>query len=74
MQDRAPNQAEWSNPANWSGWIYFSKKDSRLWVPKRIPALGWTINLGHRHGPHWLMGTFGGIILLIIAIYVALTI
>jgi uncharacterized membrane protein len=27
--------------------LYFSKRDSRLWVPKRLPYLGWTINLGH---------------------------
>jgi len=37
------NQAEWENPDNWST-IYFSKKDSGTWVPKRNPKHGWTIN------------------------------
>ena len=30
------NQSEWENPENWTT-IYFSKKDSRSWVPKKIP-------------------------------------
>lgn len=48
------NEEEWSNPANWTGpsWlsVYFSKRDSRVWVPKQIPALGWTVNLGNGRG------------------------
>jgi len=31
------NQTEWENPDNWTT-IYFSKKDSRPWVPKKIPG------------------------------------
>lgn len=34
------NRAEWSNPDNWSVGFYFSKKDSRTWVPKSIPWMG----------------------------------
>lgn len=45
------NKDEWKNPANWSGpkWLalYFSKKDTRLWVPKKNPMMGWTLNFGH---------------------------
>jgi uncharacterized membrane protein len=48
------NRAEWSNPDNWGGprWIsvYFSKKDSRTWVPKQIPWMGWTLNLAKTAG------------------------
>jgi len=48
------NNEEWSNPENWGGpdWmaVYFSKKDSRTWVPKKIPAMGWTINLAQASG------------------------
>ena len=33
------NQAEWANPDNWTT-IYFSKKDSRTWVPKQNPRHG----------------------------------
>ncbi len=53
------DQAEWENPANWSDTVvgvYFSKRDSRVWVPKRIPTWGWTINLGHPAGAWWLVG------------------
>jgi len=51
------NKSEWENKNNWSGGIfglYFSKKDTRIWVPKSIPALGWTVNVGHPAGAKWL--------------------
>ncbi len=49
------NKAEWENPDNWtlgSKWlcVYFSHKDSRTWVPKRIPWMGSTLNLGKPAG------------------------
>jgi len=51
------NQREWDDEQNWTGpdWlaIYFSKRDSRSWVPKKIPALGWTVNLGQFGGWLW---------------------
>ena len=54
------NESEWSNPQNWSGakWaqLYFSRKDSRLWVPKRNRSMGWTINLGNPSGAVCLAG------------------
>jgi uncharacterized membrane protein len=54
MDQRALNSVEWENPSNWTGpkWLslYSSKEDTRLWVPKQIPALGWTINFGHPRG------------------------
>jgi uncharacterized membrane protein len=52
------DRAEWANPANWSDsaiGFYFSKKDSRILVPKRNPALGWTLNLAHGAGAAWLL-------------------
>lgn len=52
------NRSEWENPANWSDTlvgVYFSKKDSRVWVPKRAPGIGWTINMGHPAGAWWLV-------------------
>ena len=52
------DRAEWENPANWSDSVvgmYFGKKDSRVWVPKRVPTWGWTINLGHPAGAWWLV-------------------
>ncbi len=47
------NQAEWGNSENWST-IYFSKKDSRAWVPKRNPGNGVTVNFGSRIGSRWI--------------------
>ena len=35
--------------------LYRDPNDPRLVVPKRIPAMGWTINLGHRFGPATLL-------------------
>ncbi|MCP4650776.1 MAG: hypothetical protein GY853_11965 [PVC group bacterium] len=65
------NKAEWENPANWTKGsklmcIYFSQKDSRTWVPKRMPWMGSTINLGKPAGVAWLMGFLVGIPALII--------
>lgn len=74
MDQNRINQAEWENPANWSGprWaaVYFSKRDTRTVVPKRIPRMGWTMNLGHSAGVFWLMGALVGIPLLVILILV----
>lgn len=54
VDQKTINQAEWSNPDNWGGprWIsvYFSKKDSRTWVPKQIPWMGVTLNLAKTSG------------------------
>lgn len=51
------NEAEWRNPENWNLAFYFSKKDSRVIVPKRIRAMGWTVNLGKRAGAAILIAT-----------------
>lgn len=51
------NQTEWENPDNWST-IYFSKKDSRIWVPKRSTKSGFTINFGSRAGSRWIYYLF----------------
>jgi len=29
------------------GIFYYDRDDQRLWVPKRIAALGWTVNFAH---------------------------
>ena len=52
---RQTNEAEWNNPKNWSFGFYFSKRDSRVIVPKRIRWLGWTINLGRWQGAALLL-------------------
>ena len=72
MDQREVDEAEWTNPDNWRGpkWaaVYFSKRDSRVWVPKRIPALGWTVNFGRRGGVAWMHILTLGIPLIVLAI------
>ena len=78
MTEDEINRQEWQNSDNWSGpkWlsVYFSKKDSRTWVPKQIPSMGWTINLGKSAGVWWLFGVLiGGPLLIIIITVIAIT-
>ncbi len=72
MDQRQIDQAEWANPINWAGpkWlgIYSSKRDSRTWVPKQHPQLGWTVNTAKTAGVLWLAGILVGIPLLIIVL------
>lgn len=62
------NEQSWANDEHWSGHsaiaIYFSKVDSRIWVPKRIPKYGWTLNFGHPNSAYWLLGIMIGLVLL----------
>lgn len=54
------NQQEWERAENWSGWLglYRSGHDTRLWVPKRNPARGRTLNFAHRAAWWSLLGLF----------------
>ncbi len=61
MTQRDINVAEWNNKANWSLCFYFSKRDTRTWVPKSIPWMGWTLNIGTRAGAAWLLGIIIGL-------------
>lgn len=73
MDQNEINQAEWDNPTNWTDgpkWlcVYFSHKDSRTWVPKRIPWMGATVNLAKPGGVAWLIGFIIGIPLFIVVV------
>jgi uncharacterized membrane protein len=40
-------ESEWHRPENWyGGWfgVYFAPRDPCVWVPKRRPGRGWTLN------------------------------
>lgn len=63
------NQAEWANPDNWSFGLYSSKRDTRTWVPKRMPWMGWTINMGSPAGPTWMICLVAGGLAIFFAIY-----
>ena len=43
------NDREHVDPANWSSpfAFYHSSLDSRLWVRKQQPGMGWTLNMAH---------------------------
>ena len=43
------NQAEWNDPKNWATLAYYSRKDSRMIVPKRR-GFGVTVNFGNKNG------------------------
>jgi len=46
-----------NNPNNWVwGVFYVNKDDSRVLVPKRIAALGWTLNFGNKRTGLFLLG------------------
>ncbi|HEX7413544.1 MAG TPA: DUF5808 domain-containing protein [Bacteroidia bacterium] len=50
------------DPANWVwGVFYFNKKDKRIFPPKRLSMLGWTINFAN---PYSLLA-FAGLFILI---------
>jgi len=46
MEPSQETQNQWSNdPNNWKwGVFYFNRDDNRIFPPKRIPWMGWTIN------------------------------
>ena len=77
MNQENINESEWHNPDNWTGpnWlsVYFSKRDSRVWVPKQIPGLGWTVNLRRPGGMAWLLAIMIRLPLLVIGVCVLAT-
>ena len=75
MTSRQPSiaerdDAEWSNPANWHGGplgLYFSRRDSRPFVPKRGSQMGGaTINFAHKTGIFMLIGILGFMVLMFV--------
>ena len=67
MRQDEINSSEWSNPDNWVRpiWLglYFSRKDSRAWVPKHPPVLGWTVNFAQPRGAFLFFGIIGAALL-----------
>ncbi len=62
MDKEVLNTKEWNDPRNWHMGIlgiYFSRVDTRLFVPKgNAPVFGWTFNFGHRYIVLVLAGLF----------------
>ncbi|NOQ37220.1 MAG: hypothetical protein GQ569_15225 [Methylococcaceae bacterium] len=82
MSQQETNQAEWQKDENWTDGgklltVYFSHADSRVWVPKRISAMGWTLNLAKKKGVAWFLGLLllptlimTGVVLLLIPVFI----
>ncbi|MFH6993137.1 DUF5808 domain-containing protein [Flavobacterium sp. FlaQc-48] len=62
-------QNEWNNdPDNWVwGIFYYNPKDNRLFPPKRIKEMGWTINFANPNSVFLVIILIG--ILMIISEY-----
>lgn len=51
------NHDEWSRAANWRRLgTYRSAMDTRVFVPRKNVARGWTLNFAHRHAWWSLVG------------------
>jgi len=48
------------------GIFYYDRGDKRLWVPKRVAAMGWTLNFAHPAS--WI------VLAVIVAAIIALTV
>lgn len=49
------NAAEWAHSDNWNYGLYRSRRDDRVWVPKRS-GVGTTVNFGHRSSGWAMLG------------------
>lgn len=59
MKREREGQAGWNDPSHWrGGWLglYVNGRDRRLWVRKKPPGIGWTLNLGHPRARRVLAG------------------
>lgn len=45
----------------WKWGAYYNPNDSRIFVPKRNPYMGWTINIGRPVGKRLFIGTFAAV-------------
>ncbi|HXI28105.1 MAG TPA: DUF5808 domain-containing protein [Vicinamibacterales bacterium] len=67
-QDDDVNEREWKRAENWAPWgTYHSPHDSRVWVPKRNRATGWTVNTAHGGGRLALAALIGIPLLILLA-------
>ncbi len=70
MRQEELNEQEWRNPNNWKLFsIYYSEYDSRVWVPKRIKWMGWTLNFAKKQSYIWLFVLI--VVPMIIVLFVA---
>ena len=69
------DEAEWLDPDNWrGGWLgfYVAPRDSRVWVPKKLPGMGWTLNFAHPQSWLWLLALLASPLVVVIVLAVFL--
>ena len=61
---RETRDAWHDDPANWKlGIFYFNRKDKRLFPPKRLQGMGWTVNFANPFSLLALLALIAAIIL-----------
>jgi len=63
MRQTEIDDGEWEHSANWHAGFYFSRRDSRSFVPKRNSNLGATINFARPAGYGYLLGILSFVVL-----------
>lgn len=65
MEPSKETKDEWHrDPSNWIwGIFYFNKEDKRLFPPKKVKQLGWTINFANPNSVFFLL-------ILLVVIYI----
>ena len=64
------SHSDWHRPESWRGGplgIYHAPRDPRVWVPKRDPAFGWTLNFARRAAWGWIALVLGVALALVAA-------
>jgi uncharacterized membrane protein len=55
------------NPENWKwGLFYYKKLDKRIFPPKRIPMMGWTINFANPYSYLVFLGILVSVFVMIL--------
>ncbi len=68
--DNKPSQEtkdKWhSDPNNWKlGVFYYNKEDKRIFPPKRVSGMGWTINHANPKSTLAMVGIFVAVLMII---------
>ncbi len=66
IEDKEGDKPDYNNPKNWYLWsFYYNPNDKRIFPPKRIKWLGWTVNFANPYS----IGAF--VLLIVVMIFIA---
>jgi uncharacterized membrane protein len=70
MKTKVKPKTTWNsqdNPDNWKwGLFYYNKLDNRIFPPKRIPGMGWTINFANPYSYLAFLALLGCVLAIIL--------